>query len=329
MRATAQRFRPAIVFPTLSPRLLAVIGLVAANVIWGTTFVATKPMLDRIPPITVSSARFAVALLVLLPLLYATGRRPILNRSTALMGFFGVFVAYSLQNLGLSFTGATNSAIIHGGIPVFTMLLAIPMLGERVGVGRVVGIGMSLVGVAAVVLRASDGTSGISALGDGFVLLSAVGLAAYFVLSRRMFSGKSSIELVGGVAVFGLLFLIPVSAAELWVEGMTQPTSGDVLRIVYLGAAASALAFVLWSFGLRHLEAGQAASFANLSPLVGVAFAPLLLGESISPIQIGGGLLILVGVWMANRRSGAHPVVAMPPSPSVAPKSPRAAKAAV
>ena len=306
--AIAQRSRRIAVLPDLSPRVLAIIGLVAANVIWGTSFVATKPMLDRIPPITVSSARFAVALLVLLPLLYATGRRPILNRSTALMGFVGVFIAYASQNLGLSFTGATNSAIIHGGIPVFTMLLAIPMLGERFSVGRIAGIGMSLVGVTAVVLRASGEPLGLSSLGDGLVLISGFGLATYFVLSRRVLSGANSIELVGGVAVFGLLFLLPVSGIELWTQGMASPTSGDLLRLVYLGAAASALAFVLWGFGLRHLEAGQAASFANLSPLVGVVFAALLLGESISLIQVGGGLLILGGVWLANRRPGSPAV---------------------
>src|SRR5689334_11215510 len=66
--------------PRLSARFLALVALVTANVIWGTTFVVTKPLLDRVPPLTLASARFAIALLVLLPVLARSGRRPVLNR---------------------------------------------------------------------------------------------------------------------------------------------------------------------------------------------------------------------------------------------------------
>jgi drug/metabolite transporter (DMT)-like permease len=285
----------------LSPRSSAILALVSANIIWGTTFVATKPMLDRIPPLTLASGRFAIALLVLLPLLAWSNRRPILNRTTAIMGFVGILIVYGCQNLGLSYTGAANGAIIHGGIPVFTVLIAAPMLGERLGYGRLAGLTLSLLGVAMVVLRGSGAQLGLSALGDGLVLLSALGLAAYLVLGRQAFPGGSSLELVGGVAIFGLLFLLPASGIELGVRGMAQPTAGDLLGLLYLGGAASALAFVLWAYGLRHLEAGQAAAFSNLNPFVGVVVAALLLDEPISWLQISGGMLILSGVWLATR----------------------------
>ena len=298
--------------PMLSPHLLAILALIAANIVWGTTFVATKPILDRVPPITLASARFAIALLVLIPLLSLTGRRPVLNRRTALMGFVGVFVVYAFQNLGLAFTEATNGAIIHGGIPVFTMLLAAPFLGERLGLGKVTGLLLSLMGVAAVVLRTGSEPLGMSALGDGLVLLSGFGLAAYFVLVRRFFPGQDSIEIVGGVAVFGSIFMLPASGIEIWMQGVAMPTTSDLIGLVYLGAFASALAFVLWGYGLRHLEAGQASAFANLNPLVGVVFAALLLGESITLLQVAGGALILSGVWLANRPAAAPRPAATP-----------------
>lgn len=293
---------PRRVLPKTSVRGWALLALVTANVIWGTTFVVTKPLLNNVPPLTLASARFAIALLVLLPVLMRSGRRPVLNRTTAVMGFAGVFVVYVCQNLGLRFTGASNGALIHGGIPVFTALFASLTLGERLGRDRVAGLVLSLGGVAAVVLLGHGGQLGLSAMGDGLVLLSALGLAAYFVLGRRAFPAGSSLELVGGVAVWGLLFLLPTTAVELGVQGMGRPTTGDLVGLLYLGAAASALSFMLWSYGLRHFEAGQAAVFANLNPLVGVTVAALILGESVTPTQIGGGLLILVGVWMATRQ---------------------------
>lgn len=72
--------------------LLAILALIGAKVNWGATFVVTKPLLVRVPPLTLASARFAIALLVLSPLLARSGRRPMLNRTTAIMGFTGVFV---------------------------------------------------------------------------------------------------------------------------------------------------------------------------------------------------------------------------------------------
>src|SRR5919112_6717740 len=220
---------PVFAPPHASARYLAVLALVAANVIWGTMFVAPKPLLDRIPPLTLASGRFAVALLVLLPVLAHSGRRPVLNRTTALMGFAGVFVVYVCQNLGLRYTGAANGALIHGGIPVLTALIAALALGERFGRGRLAGLALSLTGVAAVVLLGHGGRLGLSAVGDGLVLLSALALAAYFVLGRRVFPGGSSLDLVAGFAVWGLLFLLPASGIELGLEGMGRPTASDLL----------------------------------------------------------------------------------------------------
>lgn len=292
--------------PVLSPRTWAVIALLTANTIWGTTFVATKSMLERIPPLTLASIRFAIAVLVLLLLMAWLDRRPILNRTTAVMGLVGVLAVYACQNLGLIYTDAANGALIHGGIPIFTVLVAAPALGERLSCQRLLGVSLSLLGVAAVVLRGSVAGLGLSAIGDGLVLLSALGLAVYLVLGRRAYGGDSSLELVSGVAIFGLVFLMPPSAVELGLRGMGRPTAVDLLGLLYLGAVASALAFVLWAFGLRQLEAGQAAIFANLNPLVGVVAAAVVLGEPVTWVQIAGGGLVLIGVWLVTRPLAPH-----------------------
>lgn len=307
----------------LASRLWAGAALVGANVIWGTTFVATKPLLDRIPPVTIACGRFAIALLILLPLLSWSHQRPILNRTTALMGFVGVLLVYVCQNLGLAYTEAANGALIHGGIPAFTAIIAAAALGERLDRSRVAGLGLSCVGVMLIVLRGSGVDLGVSALGDGLVFLSALGLAWYLVLGRRAFPEGSSLALVGGVATFGFLYLLPASSVELMARGMEVPTGRDIAALIYLGAAASALAFVLWAYGLKYLEAGQAANFSNLNPFVGVVVAALLLKETVSMTQIVGGLLILGGVWLTARTSQPRsarrviPDITLSPMPDV------------
>ena len=305
-RVRSHRTVGAVATPRSRARLRAIVALVAVNVIWGTTFVATKPMLDRIPPLTIAAGRFAVAVLVLLPLVKLTGGRPMVGRTPAILGFAGVFLLYLFQNVGLGYTSAANGALIHGGIPVLTALLAVPLLGERLDRRRFAGIVASMIGVAVVVLFGQQAGLGLSMLGDALLLLSALALAAYLVLGRRVFPQGSSLDLVAGVACYGLLFLLPVSAFEIATSGVVHPTTGDLLGLLYLGSVASALAFVLWAYGLRHFEAGQAAVFANLTPVVGVAVAALLLGEPVSAVQLGGGVAILAGVWLATRDGGTR-----------------------
>lgn len=281
-------------------RALAVIALLGANLIWGTTFVVTKPMLDRLPPLTLATARFAIALLVLVPLLARSNAKPARGRSIAMMGFTGVFLVYFFQNVGLQYTSAANGALIHGGIPIFAALIAVPVLHERLTWTRAIGIGASLAGVAVVVLVGGGSALGVSVAGDALVLASGLALAAYFVLCRLAFPNGNSLALVAGVMRYGLLFLLPAGLLELLVVGMERPTPGDLLGLLYLGGAASALAFILWGYGLRHLEAAQATVFANLNPLVGLVVAGLLLGEPVTSAQLGGGLLIVAGVWVAT-----------------------------
>jgi drug/metabolite transporter (DMT)-like permease len=283
-------------------RTRAILALITTNVIWGTTFVATKPMLDRVPPLTLATARFAIAVLVLLPVLAMTGRRPNLSRKAALMGFIGVFLVYVCQNMGLELTSASNGALIHGGIPALTMLIAVPILAERVDARRLIGMILSLIGVSAVILLGPVSHLDVAVLGDFLILLSAVALALYLVLGRRMFHAGGSLSLIAGISCYGLLILLPASVIEIGVRGLPQPTGVDLIRLGYLGAAASAAAFLLWGYGLRYLEAGQAAIFANLNPLVGVAAAAVLLGEPVTAAQIGGGTLIIGGVWLAMRQ---------------------------
>jgi drug/metabolite transporter (DMT)-like permease len=266
-------------------------------------------MLERVPPLTLASARFAIALLVLLPLVRRVGERPTLGGTPALLGFTGVFVLYLTQNIGLGYTTAANGALIHGGIPVVAALMAVPILDERLDRGRLGGILVSFAGVAAVVLVGSNAGVGLPALGDALLLLSTVAFSAYLVLGRRAFPNGGALPLVTGVTCYGLLFLLPASAVELAVQGMARPTPADFLGLFYLGGVASALAYLLSAHGLRHLEAGQAAVLINLIPLVGVAVAALLLGEAVSPVQAGGGLLILGGVWLVTRQARPAPSI--------------------
>lgn len=283
-------------------RRAAIIALVAANVIWGTSFVVTKPVLAAIPPVTLAAERLACAVVLLMTFLLATGRRPVFNRQTALLGLIGIFLVYAFQNIGLQFTTAANSSLIQGGVPLFTALLAAPLLSERCGRGRMCELAVAGAGVIAVILGGSHGSIGQSTAGDALVVASALCLATRFTFGRRLFATGNALEILAGMTAFGLLFLLPASVVEVSVKGINRPPAIDLAAVAYLDFISSGVAFMLWAFGLRHLPAGHAASFANLNPLVGMVVAVLALGEAVTAVQVFGGALILAGVWLTARR---------------------------
>lgn len=288
-----------------SPRLLAVLALVGANVLWGGSAAASKLALAHIPPLTLACLRVALALAVLLPLVHRAGDRPATGRAPALLGLTGVALFCASQNVGLHFADATTASLLNGAIPVLTALLAVPVLGERLGGRRLAGLLVSLTGVATVVLLGTGAAPGTAVVGNLLPLVSAASFAAYVVLGRRAFGGGSALAVVAGSTRYGLLFLLPGAIVEQATVGLGPLTLRDGALLLYLGLGCSALAFVLCAYGLSHLEAGHAAAFGNLKPLVGIVLAVLLLGEPLTTGQLGGGVLVLLGIGLAGRRRPA------------------------
>lgn len=298
-----------------SPRVLAVLALAAANAIWGGSAVASKAALTHLPPLTLACLRVAIAFAVLWVLLAMTGRKPATGRGPALLGLTGVALFCASQNLGLRYGSAGTTALINGAIPVLTALLAALFLRERTGGRRLAGLTVSFAGIAVLVVRGSGSSAGAAVLGNLLPLASAVGFAAYAVLGRRVFEGGNALAVVAGSTRYGLLFLLPGGAIELATTGPGRVSAGDAAMLLYLGAGCSALAFVLAGYGMAVLEAGHAAAFGNLKPLVGVALAVALIGERVTASQLFGGALVLLGVGIASRSAaGSTPLTTRRPS---------------
>ena len=270
-----------------SSQILPLLALVGANALWGASAVASKPVVAHVPPLTAACLRVAIALIVLLPLVARTGGRPARGRAPALLGLTGVALFCLCQNVGLRYASAATTALLNGGIPILTAILAARLLGERLGGRGVAGVLVSGGGVAAIVLLGPGATFGAATLGSLLPLAGAVSFAAYTVLGRRTFAVGHTVAIVAGSTRYGLLFLLPGAGLELTTGELGPLTLSDVLLLLYLGVGCSALAFVLCGYGLARLEATQGAVCGNLKPLVGVGLAMGLLGESLTPGQLG------------------------------------------
>lgn len=277
-----------------------VIALVAASLMWGTSDVAGKLALESIPPATLAALRFGVALAIFWPLARMKHAPKAPRRVVAPLGVLGVALVFLLQNFGLERTAAANASILQGAVPVVTLLLAVVILGERLGVRRVISVLAAALGVAAVTLSTGSGLQAPGA-GDLLVLASAGCFAAFVVLGRHAFPRYGTLSILSGMTAWGTAALIPVAAGELWIGRPTSIGLSDFGLILYLGAGCSALTYALWGYALCHLEAGCAAIFDALIPIVGVISAMLVLREAPLGWHLVGGGLVVAGVLVSVR----------------------------
>ena len=282
-----------------SDQALGMLALVGTNILWGSSMIATKLVLAGVPPVTLSFVRFGISLAVLWPLAVRFADRPAGGRVVAMLGL-GLALVGTLQNVALVYASAANTALIQGAIPVLTALLAAVVLREQIGRRRLAGIVVSLAGVTALVLLAGGGGLSASLLASLLPLASALTIAANLVLGRRACATGNSLAVIAGSTRYAVLLLLPAASAELAVVGTERPDGRAILLLLYLGVACSAAAYALMTYGLSHVEAGQAAVFGNLKPLVGVVLAVLVLAEPLTAVQLGSGAVVLAGVWLAT-----------------------------
>lgn len=290
--------RPLLSLPATG---IAIPAVLAANVIWGLSFVATKPLLAHLPPATLACGRLIVALLVLIPVLLITGRSIPLGKAPAMLGAVGVAATVLLQNLSLERTSATSAACLSSVVPALAVVFAFVMLKHQPSRGELVAVAVSIGGVSCILSTDLGANAGLSPLGDLLALASAASIALYLVLGRRYFGQFDPVALVAGSTLFALAMLLPLMVWEVSRTEVTMPAPAAGLpALIYLGAGASAMAFCLEGRALRQLAPGQVATFGNLAPVIGVGAAALMLGEALAPLQVVGGVLAIGGAYLVT-----------------------------
>ena len=286
-----------------SGRQLAVLALLLTMTVWGSTFVVTKAVLAEAGPFTITVLRFGIGLGVLLPFAYRRGfrMRLALDPTFLLFGLTGVALYFGLQNLALVFTSAANAGLISAGVSVAAAVLAYVFLKEPIPPPRLLGVGLSVLGVLLVSGTTPSGESSRSLLGNALMLVAVLAYGAYAVQGRALRSGERYPASVATAASFaaGLLFLLPLATGEILLLGAPQLGLRGWLVLVYLGTAASALTLFLWNYALRHVPASAAALYINLIPVVGLGFA-LLVGEPVGAAQLIGGAFAVAGVLLGD-----------------------------
>lgn len=287
------------------PAWTTYVALAAAVLFWGVSFVATKVALGSLPPSAYMLLRFAVAsvpfgiMLAFRPL----PRLPMrVHVRLALVALFEPGLYFILETEGLARTSAAKASIIIAAIPVVVAIASRVLLRERMPRRAAVGGAASLVGVAVLVL--ADPAAGIDRLvartGD-LLVLGAVVAATFYMLTVRSIHTEVStfhitaLQVLYGTAFFSVYFLM-VRPEVVWGSISLEAVAALAFLVIF----ATIAAFFAYNYALSKVTAGQAAVTLNGIPVVTAITAWVVLGERLTLLQMGGGLLVLAGVTVAN-----------------------------
>ena len=276
-----------------------------APVAWGSTYYVTREYLPGDAALWGGVFRALPAGLILLLICRRLPRGSWWWKSLVLgtlnIGAFFALV-YAVAQLLPSSIAATTMAVSAGVL----MLLAWPLLGERPKRWPLIGAALGFLGVAIMVF---DGQSKISMLGI-LLSLTAMGISSVgFILAKKWSSGQPIVDTTAWQLVAGGLLLLPFA----WLIQGPPPALDRqaVLGFGYLSVVATAIAFLAWFSGLRHLPSGTVGLLGLLNPVAGVILGTLLAAESLGIQSLGGMALVLCGVLLGLLANRAQPRISL------------------
>lgn len=292
-------------------RGIAIICLVIAMALWGSSFIALKLAFAELPPLWVIFGRMALGSLVFLlawrwrgQMHYRAGDwKYLLGLAACEPCLYFLFEALALQH-----TSAAQAGMVTALLPLLVAVGAFVFLRERISRITLSGFLIALVGAVWLSLAGSaDEHASNPILGNFYELLAMLCAMGYTLLLKHLSSRYSPFLLTAMVAFVGTVFFLPLALFSAPLPISVSPMG--LGAVAYLGILVTVGAYGLYNFGVSRLPASQASGFTNLIPVFTLLFAILLLGESLNRMQMLAAALVFVGVLLSQWR-GARVVPA-------------------
>jgi len=288
-----------------TPVVVAVYATLALTL--GGQWIAAKLGVTAVPALELSTARYAIAAVVLLAACGIT-RTPLPFhrwRAIAAAGACGVLGFNTLAFVGLSFTPATDSAlIIPTTIPLATALFA-SLIHERLTTRRLVGFAVASVGAAIVIIGGQQGGDEQSATrlrGDLMELAAAMAWAASLTIGAVVLRTETVLGYVTLMVLFGAAMLAPLGVFAMAYRDVPSWEVRTWLAAGFLGVCSTAIAYVLAFWAVHRFGPSLAALVSYLTPVATLILGFVILAEQPLPLQLVGAAVIGIGVRVAVRR---------------------------
>lgn len=268
---------------------------------WAGNFVVSKTLVEHSSPMTLTTLRWIIAVVSLIPLVVWKEKKLLPPRNAILplflMGLTGVVLFNLFQFIALEHTTATNVGLISTlnmiSIAVFSGLF----LKERINLLQIFAMILSLLGVILVITKGKLEYLLTWNFNTGDLwMMAAVGVwGIYTVCSKWAMTKTSSLISVLYSAIFGLLILLPLSIPNFTVSNINASYVGSLL---YTGVISTVACMLLWNICLQKIGSTTSGVFLNFNPIFTSILAFLILGEHMTWKQVIGSAIVISGCYL-------------------------------
>ncbi len=272
--------------------------------VWSVAFVSNKVLIGYLTPIEIMIFRFMLGYMVLFAV-YPYWSLPKSLKDELfffILGFFGIFIYFLFENFALKWTQAATVGLFMGTIPVLTAIIShLIHKDEYFSKNLLIGFVLSLVGITLILF---DGhTFKIRLKGDLLAICGAVTFALYSSLLKKAPKTYHPIVVTRKSFLYGLLLMF----VYFFIDDKTLNYKELYKKIVwenifFLGVFSSGLAFLLYQQGIKRIGSIKASNYIYLIPLLTAITGVLVLKENVTFDMLIAGVLILFGLYIAQKR---------------------------
>lgn len=284
-------------------KVLAHLAILLTVVLWGISFISIKVAVSEVPPITMALIRFTIAAVILLAIIKKLEPAARLQEGDffkmLLAGCLGITIYFYFENTGVKLTTASSASLITSIIPIIAIIMDVLIFKTRISAIRLLGVFIAVAGTYFVVTANGQLDFTSTAFKGNLFMIGAMLSWIFYTMINKSFKNKySGLFLTAYQTMIGTLLLMPLSFLEYrqW-QIFSFKAFGNIL---FLAVCCSALCYFLYLYALNKLDVTITTLYLNLVPVVGVISGYLILKETILPIQLLGGIIIIAGILIVN-----------------------------
>ncbi|MBI9048140.1 MAG: DMT family transporter [Anaerolineaceae bacterium] len=284
--------------------LIGHLAALSTITLWGTTYVATKFLLEDFSPVDILIFRFVIGYIVLWmvhPHVF-----PMRQRKEEILiagaGLCGVTLYFLFENTALTYTMASNVGVIVSIAPLFTAILAYFFLGgKKLTVQFLLGFVVAMTGIFLIGYNGSFILK-LNPLGDILAVLAAGVFAIYSIIMRKISKFNiNTLAVTRRMFFYGLLFMLPTL---LWMDFSADLSRladmTNLFSMLFLGVGASAICYATWNWAVGVIGPVKTTIYIYLVPVVTIIGAALFLGERFTWVSAVGAGLTLAGLYLSG-----------------------------
>ena len=281
-------------------------GLFFTMLFWGLSFVWYKQVFIYYGPITTILLRLIISTLFLWIFAFALKEVKGLSRNSffklMLTAFFQPFLYFFGESQGVNLVSSTLSSVIIATIPVFTATVGIIFLKEKLKALNIIGFTVSLTGVFMLILN-KNFTLDAPLNGLAFLFLAVLAAVGYSLMIRNLSLSHSPFMIVTYQNLFGIFYFLPFFILWEYNDFKQVGFVGEAMvPMLQLAVFASTLAFIFFTYGVKHIGVAKASIFTNLIPVVTAVSAFFIIQEPIFIKELLGIAIVITGLFISQVR---------------------------